>query len=390
MATPLHAQATLGRSRGPEPWFQQAFTPLAQNQIPKPLNLARPLEALIFNWRGRVVIGTANYAAVAAEAPWTIIQRIRITGTYKGQFLVPVDISGATLFALRRLFEAKGNNAYIGTTLQAELSSPLAQTLANFGNTGTYDLDLYYTLPMAPIIAIANRRWDLPRYFWQSKDWSDSIQVQIYFGDATSFGTPGGSTTTTFTAFGSGAGSPTCNIYTCYSILGQFRSGFKTACVLRTESPVSGVVTALATATRLTPLQKGSPTTNVILKSGLALAGSSAGVQVFASLSDTILDVTQIVNDNNPVRNNQDNRVFKEWMSRQFQTILPQGYLHESFIDSQTTRTAYRSDLPAVVASGADFAIYSNIVTANAATLVTFIQEQIVKESPDPYWDGTR
>jgi hypothetical protein len=61
-----------------------------------------------------------------------------------------------------------------------------------------------------------------------------------------------------------------------------------------------------------------------------------------------------------------------------------------SFVDSQTPRTAFRGDLPTVVANGADFGLYSSVVSANAANLVNILQEQVYADTDDPYWNDAQ
>lgn len=384
------ARAVLGRYQGPEFFASTTHTGVVtQTLIPKNLSMNRPLAFLWLRWKGRVVIAGANYSAVAAEAPQSIINKIIVQGTFKGTSLTPISISGATAYALTRLFGIRGSSSYIGTTRQAELTSPLAQTLANFGNTGTYDLDIWYCIPTFPIVSGSSRAQNQVPYLWQPADWADSLQVTLQLGDNTSFGTPAGMTTVTYTAFGSGSGSPTVEIYTEYSILGPLRAGFRTACLVRNENQITSGVTSLASNVRLMPLQK-QKTTNVILKSGINLTGVTSGVNVFASLNDTTMERTQILVDNKPVRNNLSNLASKESIGYKFTTIEPQGYLPFSFIDSQSARTAFRADLPSVVGSGSDFGLYTDIIAANANNVINVIQEMIFADADDPYWAGTR
>jgi hypothetical protein len=384
------ARAVLGRYQGPEFFASTPHTgAVTQTLIPKNLSMNRPLAFLYLRWRGRVVIAGASYSAVAAEAPQSIINKIIVQGTFKGTSLTPISISGATAYAFSRLFGIRGSSSYIGTTRQAELSSPLAQTGANFGNTGTYDLDVWYVIPTFPIVSASSRAQNIVPYLWQPADWADSLQVTLQLGDLTSFGTPAGMTTATFTAFGSGAGSPTVEIYTEYAILGPLRSGFRTAALVRNENSITSGVTSLATNVRVMQLQK-QKTTNVIIKSGVNLTGTTSGVNVFASLNDTTLENTQILVDNKPIRNNRSNLASKESIGYKFTTIEPQGYLPFSFIDSQSARTAFRADLPSVVGSGSDFGLYSDIIGANANTIISVIQEMIFADADDPYWAGTR
>ena len=150
---PLVLAQLFGRNQGPELFFQQPFTALTSPVIPKPLNINRPLERIHIIWRGRVVIGTAAISPVASEAPQTIIQRVRLTGTHrKYGSLTLLDMSGASIFALSRLFNQRSCSLYINTTRQPEPTVPFQQVAATFGNVATYDLEIHYIIPMFPIL----------------------------------------------------------------------------------------------------------------------------------------------------------------------------------------------------------------------------------------------
>lgn len=380
--------AYFGRNQGPELIFDATFTAGSRFTLPNPINLSRPLEALLLTWRGRVVIAGANFTAVAAEAPQTILDNIQIFGTYKGTSQTPWNISGSTAFAMARMFNPRGNSLIINGVRQAELTVPNAQTLANFGNTGTYDIEIDYLLPTWPWMTTSHRANSSRPFYWYSQDWNNTLQLQLTFGDQTSFGTPAGMTTTTFTAFGAATGSPTVTIAARYVILGDQRSGFKSALVTRNEQQITSLV-AVSQNQQIALLQR-QKTTNVITKSGIILTGTSAFAHVFASLADNQLNRTQIVVDNKAIRNNQSNPQAKEHAGIQYNTVVPGGYLPMSFIDSQVPWTAFRADLPTVVAPGSAFQLMTDTLTANANNGVNFIQEQIIAEPNDPRWLGTR
>lgn len=388
------ARAVLGRYQGPEFFASTTHTgAVNQTLIPKNLSLNRPLAFLWLRWRGRVVIAGANYTAVAAEAPQSILNRLIVQGTYKGTALTPISLSGATAYTYARNFGIRGSSSYITTggvtTRQAEPSVPYQQLAANFGNTGTYDLDIWYCVPTFPLVSGSSRAQNIVPYLWQPADWADSLNITLQLGDLTSFGTPAAMTTATFTAFGTAAGSPTVEIYTEYAILGPLRSGFRTACVVRNENSITSGVTSLSTNLRLTPLQK-QKTTAILIKSGVNLTGTTSGVNVFATLNDVTLENTQILVDNKPVRNNRSNLASKESIGFKNTTIIPQGYFLFSFIDSQSARTAFRGDLPSVVGSASDFGLYTDVIAANADTICNVVQEMVFADADDPYWAGTR
>lgn len=363
-----------GRYNGPEFLFSIPFVANTQAQGPRNIPIVRPLDSLLLVWRGRVVIAVANVATLAAEAPQTIVQRIRVMGTHNRYgALIPIDLSGPTAFAWNRMFQERGAYEIINATLQAQPSIPFAQVGATFGNIATYDLEIHYHVPLGPSYPPSSRLATIP-FSWFPEDWTDSIQVQVNFGDSTSFGTAGGGQTTTFTAFGSGAGSPELRVYGQYHMLGPLAQSIQGAVVIRTENTtVGGIYAAVAAQQRMLALAK-QKTSNIVVKSGTMLAGTTAGVQVFATLADTILNRTQIIVDNKPIRNNTDNFAFKQFSSRQYNSVAPGGYLDFSFIDSMNPLTYFRGDR---VPSGANLDLVTDIVTAGATQSVAIIQEQV-------------
>jgi hypothetical protein len=296
--------------------------------------------------------------------------------------------------ALPANYLVNGSDAYINDVLQARPSSPFAQAIPNFGAIGTYDLDLWFVLPCAPWLPLGARAnaegaQNYVPYLWQPQDWGDTIQITLDLGDQTAFGTPNAASVTAFTAFGSAVGTPQIDIYTRYAVLGEIRSGFRTACMVRAEQQSQAAVAAVANNLRLAQLIKRK-TTNIVIKSGIILAGSTAGVSVFASLSDRLLDRTVITVDNKFVRNNRSNMASKVSVGQIFGATAPQGYLPFSFIDSGTPRTCFRADLPQVVGAASTYELQTDVVAAAAGNRVNVIQEQIVADFDDPYWGGTK
>src|SRR5277367_2959763 len=82
----------LGRNQGPEFFFQQAWTPLQTVQIPKNINLNRPMERIIIRLDVRITIATHNLVAFP-EALQSLIQQIQLQGTHQ-RFgaLVPLQL----------------------------------------------------------------------------------------------------------------------------------------------------------------------------------------------------------------------------------------------------------------------------------------------------------
>jgi hypothetical protein len=368
----------LGRNQGPEFFFQQAWSELGNVVIPKAVNLNRPLERFHMVLRGRVVIATNNMASTSPEALQNLIQNFKVTGTHS-QFksITPINMSGADCFAWPYLFRPRQGGAsslYINGTRVDPLGVPAGLPLTTFGNTGTYDFEVHYDIQVIPVLPAAAKVAAIP-WLWQQKDWGDSLQIQLQFGDHTSLGTPnGGGTAFTFSAFGSGSGSPQVTLFTNYEILGALANQIQTAVVIRsTQNVPSGILSANSnTLQRLQLLQK-QRTLNVMVKSGTLLAGTSQGVTAYATLSDVIFDQTQVIVDNKPVRNNFANYAQKEYAGYAFDTVLPQGYLNFPFLDSMNPLTAYPADQ---LSGGSTFEIDSAIIGGAGGVIAEIVQEQ--------------
>lgn len=372
--TPGQVSRLLGRNQGPEFFFQQAWVPLMTVQIPKNVNLNRPLERLIVVWNGRITIAGAPMAAVFPEALQSLIQQIQLQGQHRVYgALVPLQLTGADIFAWPACFKPAGCVIDINGVRVNPLGKPNGIPLATFGNVGTYDLRITWQIPLTPVLPVSSKLNCVPFLYMQS-DWADTLNLQLTMGDATSLGTQGAGGSATFTAFGSPAGQPQFFVYTNYEILGALADKLTTAVTIRAiqQVPQGNIVAASANLVKLAQLQKYK-TLNAVLKSGLLAAGTSAGVQVYAALSDVIFEQTQIRVDNKAIRNNLSNLTYKDYLRYAFDALTqPEGYLPMSFIDSLNPRTAFDGDL---VSGGSSFEVDSQIIAANAANYAEVIQE---------------
>jgi hypothetical protein len=371
--TPGQVARLLGRNQGPEFFYQAAWVPLQTVQIPKNVNLNRPLERLQIRLDLRITIATADMATVFPEALQSLIQQIKFYGNHaKWGGLVPIEMTGADAFAWPKMFRTRGSSIYINGVRVDPLGVPAGLPLTTFGKIGAYDITIFWNIPLTPVVPAAAKLNCVPFLYMQS-DWGDTLNLQLIMGDSSSLGVQGGGGTATFSAFGSGAGTPQFSVYTNYEILGALADKLTTAVTVRAIQQVAqGNITATsANLVKLAQLQKYK-TLNVVLKSGIQATGTSAGVTAFSSLSDTIFEQTQIRVDNKPIRNNLSNSSSKEYIGYAFESIEPQGYLPFSFIDSLNPRTAFDGDR---VASGSTYEVDSQIISANANNAAEIIQE---------------
>lgn len=366
----------LGRNQGPEFFFQQPFATLNNVVIPKSVNLNRPLERIHMVWQGRIAITVANMTPIFPESIQNLIQTFKLTGTHAAfKAITPINLTGADAFGWPKLWKPRGGTTYVNGARCDNLDIPAGfPTGTGFAGTtagSPYDTEIHYDIPLTPVLPVAAKVSLVP-FLYQQKDWGDTLQIFLTFADSTALGTAAGSTTT-FTAFQSGAGSPQLFLFTNYEILGALAESISSAVVIRNTQnvPQSQITSAASTLQRLQLLQK-QKTTAILLKSGTLAAGTSAGVSVYATLSDLIFQQTQLIVDNKPVKNNFLNAAFKEYCGYAFDARQPQGYLAFPFIDSMNPLTAYPADQ---LAGGSVFELDSQVLTGGASNFAEVIQE---------------
>ena len=373
----LAANSVIGRFQGPELFHSQTvdFAAPTSIQIPRVLNLTRPLAEIVIDVRFRVAVTVANYADIGTEAPQNILQRIRLQGIHrKFGAVTPIDMSGATAWVWPRLFQQVPGYLQINGTRPAEPSVPFAETFLGTTAGSPYDVILIYRIPLYPILGQGmSVKRQSSAFFFMPQDWADSLQLRLDFGDKSALGDPTGATVA-FTSFGAGTGLPTISVHLNYAILGQVANGMNQNGVTIRNEQLLSAFTAIANKQRLSVLQK-QITTGIIVKSGVIEAtGQTAGIQTFESLSDVMLENTQILVDNKPIRNNSDNLVQKAYYGGMFNTVYPQGYLDLSFVEGQNGLLAYRGDgLPA----GSQFELISDVLTASANNRISLVQEMV-------------
>src|SRR5271168_3280238 len=249
--TPKQVASYLMRTTGPQQYFTQAFSTLGTFNIPKNIPLDQPLAYLHVRFKGRLTV-TTTFAALPPEAPQNIIQQIQVRGTHATLgSLTPFQMSGADAFAMSRLLSERGNSLFVTNTsgaytLQPELTSPMGLGNAFFttGNS-PYDLEINYVIPMGP--------YNVPdgeyvKYLYNSASWGQTLQVQILTADTSAFGAGG---VGTFSAYGSGTGSPSIDILVNYASLGKLRNAISQAVVVRSLYPINTVIQSNGNQVRL-------------------------------------------------------------------------------------------------------------------------------------------
>lgn len=360
-----------GRLSGPQLFYQIPFATGAQNSVPKNIPLDSPLESIVIEWYGRIVIGTANFTSVSPESLLNLVPNIQVFGTHVvlGQQTLWAG-SLATLFKLASIWKMRGNSLYINGVRISDAQMSAGIPTATFGNTGTYDIDLVCVLPMAPF-GLNDSQALL--YYLNENAWNTSLQVKYQFGDATSLGVPG-TAVTTFSSFGSGGGSPVVNLAVNYAYLGPLASKIGQAVCIRNDIPISAVIQNNTSTTRIQLLQN-QKTTAVIAKTGTLQAGTGSP---YATLSDTILEGTVLRKNNALIRNLFKNSITKDVYGQRLGAIQPQGYLGILFDDGYPTANAWASLRADQWGNAAQLDIASQVVGAAAGNQGEIIQEYII------------
>jgi hypothetical protein len=136
----------------------------------------------------------------------------------------------------------------------------------------------------------------------------DNLVLTIFWGDGTSIFNPAATTAFAFAPFGGGAGAPRARIHAIFSSFGQGGApGFVPARVWRyfTENTVQPVTTQADA--RLFNINRGYTIRSLYYKQGtraIAADPTTAGVNVYNTLSDTILaDIKVMRGTNKQIRN---------------------------------------------------------------------------------------
>jgi hypothetical protein len=370
------SNSLLGRNQGPELLSTNSIDLTnGQTITPNPLNVRRPLSDLLIRVRFRVAVAAANYTDVGAESPQNILQRIILTGTHPGygaQTLI--NMTGATAFVYPRLFNQTGGTLLINDVLASNPSQPVTGAFLGSTAGSPYDIELTYHVPLVPFMGIGQNLKRQAAAFMLGPEWGDSLQLSLQFGDKSALGDPTGATVT-MSGYG-GTGNPSVEVHGVYGLLGDLKDTFqnRSGICMRNESILTSF-TALATQTRLQQLQK-RPTSNILVKTGLVeTGGQSAGVFTFDSLSDRMLDATQVIFDTKAIRPQTANLVAKSWLARQFGNNAPAGYYLISFVDSSNPMTTLRADK---FGAGVQFDLQTNVISASADNRIAVCQETII------------
>jgi hypothetical protein len=346
------------------------------------LDLSLPIRGVRMVVRGRLVVGTAAFTTPYPEGFLGILSSIIWQGTNSRQKgnVVLWNLDSASAWVMQHHFDFREAqydiNSGTGITEVAVPDTPMPAAYNPTNATGTFDFRIIFDLPLHPFAASAGVR---PQFLMRNEEWKDSVQMLINFGTqagagATGFmGVSAGTTTTTWSSYGSGAGLPTLDLYSLPIIMGldlkdQVVPGFLTRIgqSLTTPLQVAGNNVVLLN------MQK-QPTTRIFFKVGTSVIPNNN--PAFATLSDTNVTALGILlGGNRNVRNLVDIFAHKQELVELYPHGPIQGYNMFEFIASSNPDSAYPGDQ---IGDGTTFQLVANAAgVANGYGIV--VQEQML------------
>jgi hypothetical protein len=360
-------------------------------QLSQVVDLSLPIRGIRLVYKGRVVVGTTGVTTPSAEGFLNLINNIVIQGTnarQKGNItLWSIDL--ATLYGILHLVSSD-QAAYYSINSgdgkgEVQLQSPgtpyaFATTDQNIynptGATGTYDYRIVIDIPFYPFASQAfgeHPHW-VPAFLVRNEEWKDSLQISANFpavanaAVAGPLGTGAAGTTFVFTAYGSGAGNPTLDVYSLPIIMGNdLKDQLLPGVLSRVSTPINVILQSAGNAVTLLNMQK-QPTTRVFIKNGVGTAPPT-----FSTLLDTnITSLGILLGANRNVRNVVDTFAHKALAYDDYQRKLIQGYIDLDFMDSGDPDSAYPGQ---DIGDGSTFQLTANVAgVANAQGII--VQEQ--------------
>ena len=274
--------------------------------------------------------GAGAPTSVFPEAPFTLIDNLQIQGYHRvrganEQFL---NMRGSDLYNMVRSYTAvntfvQPNNPILSA---AGIFLPQLTVVADEVN----DVRFQLFVPFCPMNHVINEQlnWilDAPNY--------DRLQMTIQVGDALSVfsgltagatGVIGAATATQcgFTAFGSNAGTPRVRVEGQYALAGAGAFNYVPGRVWRyyVENTTGDIVSAATSNSRRYTINRGNKIRGVLVKTGTKATTATATNNVYATLSDDVLNNIKFQRGQN-----KSIRFYPSYRSISFETSINYGF----------------------------------------------------------------
>lgn len=367
--------------------------PGQQINLSQVVDLSLPIRGVRIKYQGRVVVGTTGMASTTPEGFLNLLSNVTIQGTnarQKGNITL-WSSDAAMIYNMAHMFSPVraayySINSGTGETLVSEPSEPYPTDNNPTGTLGTYDYRILLDLPFHPhaVQSFGNNPHWVPAFLVRNEEWKDSLQLNFTFvlspGGAVAgpLGTGAAGTTLVFTSYGSGAGTPTLDVYSLPIIMGaDLKDNVLPGILSRVTTPLNAILQAAGNGVALLNMQK-QPTTRIVMKFGTATAPPA-----FATLSDTVVTAIGILlGANRNVRNVVDIFAHKAEQYDTYERRLVQGYQVFDFMQAGNPDAAYPGQ---DIGDGATFQLTGNVAgTANANGII--LQEQALHVPTGPLY----
>lgn len=225
--------ALLGRLGKPELEFSQPWQPATTIKSPAGLRTDKFITAIIMHWKGRIVIANAGPSHLTVDSLGQLVQEVRLYGQHAVYGNIrPIVLRGGLIRMLNRIYRVNyqprdqqntGNTQNWGQTGTVyaiagkdgfgDFRGVLSGGAGYAQPVGTYDLEVFWTLPLFPLPMSLNLA---PMYSIKGPDWAGNLFLEVDCGDATCLGeSVANIADVTFSAYGSGSGNPTLYVSVC-------------------------------------------------------------------------------------------------------------------------------------------------------------------------------
>lgn len=385
--------ARVCRDQGPEKEQTLTFTPLSTQGTPTALRTDRKIKFFDFHFRGRLTngattpptfrVGPSLLGGGTAASVFSLLQQITVRGQqlrYGAQ--QPFITRGE---AMAEFMALVWPNWVPQITVSLNGAAPVRGGATNLDATVSHTNDIDFVLPV-PLFPVDVSNVDQVFYCLHGPDWPGNLYIDVACADATAVVTTNSTPGITFSQYGTGTGSPTIDILSERPLVSKdYMSKIRPAITFRINS-ASGQATAVVTGAsgtglKLADLTVGKDTTRIFMKTGTALAGTSGGVTVFGSLSDSIVTNTYFSLDNRQLRFQGSNGdpALQDYMGRSYGRTIPIGYKMIDFVSGTGNGPANPSQsfLSSKLTAARKFEVDGD-VTAAANQLDEINQEMIL------------
>lgn len=359
------------------------------------VDLSLPIRGLRIVFKGRLVIGTASFTSFNPEGLLNLISNITISGTNARQQgnITLWNIDAATAFVMSHLFAYRGCayfsvNSGTGETIAPIPSTPFPSTGYGSGNTGTYDFRLVLDLPFHPyeMNGYGNQPYALPGFLVRNEEWKDSLSIQMTYGAQAGAGATGvlgvsaGTTTVTFSAYGSGTSNPTIDLYSLPVMSGlDLKDQTIPGVLSRVATPITSVLQTAGSGAAIANLQK-QPTPRIFAK-----FGTSSVSPAFSALSDTnVTTLGVLLGGNRNIRNKVDIWTHKLQHVDVYDRDPVQGYLLMDFIDQGNYDSAFPGQ---DIGDGATYQLVGDVAGVGSGFGLV-VQEQLLHAPAGNLYNG--